>query len=57
MMERLCGYLIAAGFAAVCFAGYRWWTGQGDAAIIVGGGVVMIVAGFWLSGRVGEEDE
>ena len=49
--------MIAGGFAAICFGGYRWWTGQGDAAVIAGGGAVLFIAGFWLSGRYGDEEE
>ncbi|MEL6792838.1 MAG: hypothetical protein AAFP78_05245 [Pseudomonadota bacterium] len=56
-MRRLLGYLIAGGFTAIAFAGYRWFSGEVGAALIAAGGVVMIALGFWLSGRYGEDDE
>ncbi|MEL7463368.1 MAG: hypothetical protein AAFN79_04840 [Pseudomonadota bacterium] len=56
-MQRLLGYLIAGGFAAIAFAGYRGVAGESGVALIAAGGVVMIVLGFWLSGRYGEDEE
>lgn len=56
-MERLCGYLILGGLLFCGIGAYRWYEGEAHAGLIALGGVILVVAGFWLSGRYGEDDE
>lgn len=56
-MERLCGYLILGGLLFCGIGAYRWYEGEAHAGAIALGGVILVIVGFWLSGRYGEDDE